>query len=107
MSLRANWSYPTAIKFGAGRIAELAEQCKAVGMTRPLLVTDKALATLPKELIADWIERGIVIPMEYDEAYSSKGKAKFLLSSFISSTGAFLFLLLIKNTRNSLPVTNE
>ena len=47
MSLRANWSYPTAIKFGAGRIAELAEQCKAVGMTRPLLVTDKALATLP------------------------------------------------------------
>ena len=44
MNLRANWSYPTAIKFGAGRIAELAEQCKAVGMTRPLLVTDKALA---------------------------------------------------------------
>jgi len=44
---KANWSYPTAVKFGAGRIAELAEQCKAAGLTRPLLVTDKALASLP------------------------------------------------------------
>ncbi|MCC5972332.1 MAG: iron-containing alcohol dehydrogenase [Pararhodobacter sp.] len=42
-----NWSYPTAIKFGAGRISELAEHCKAAGMRRPLLVTDKALAALP------------------------------------------------------------
>lgn len=47
MTLRANWSYPTAIKFGAGRISELAEHCKAVGIQRPLLVTDKALAGLP------------------------------------------------------------
>ncbi|WP_347311178.1 iron-containing alcohol dehydrogenase [Defluviimonas sp. SAOS-178_SWC] len=43
----ANWSYPTAIKFGPGRIKELADHCKAVGMKRPLLVTDKALASLP------------------------------------------------------------
>ena len=42
-----NWSYPTAIKFGVGRIAELAEHCKAAGLARPLLVTDKALASLP------------------------------------------------------------
>ena len=42
-----NWSYPTAIRFGAGRIGELAEHCKAAGMHRPLLVTDKALAALP------------------------------------------------------------
>ena len=42
-----NWSYPTPIKFGVGRIAELAEQCKAVGLKKPLLVTDKALASLP------------------------------------------------------------
>ncbi|TRW96509.1 iron-containing alcohol dehydrogenase [Paracoccus sp. M683] len=46
-SPRANWSYPTAVKFGAGRISELADQCKAVGMKRPLLVTDRALASLP------------------------------------------------------------
>ena len=42
-----NWSYPTAIKFGPGRITELADQCKAVGLKKPLLVTDKALAPLP------------------------------------------------------------
>lgn len=42
-----NWSYPTAIKFGVGRIAELADHCKAVGLKKPLLVTDKALAALP------------------------------------------------------------
>ena len=47
MNLRANWSYPTALKFGAGRISELADHCKAVGLKKPLLVTDKALATLP------------------------------------------------------------
>ncbi|TVR50293.1 MAG: iron-containing alcohol dehydrogenase [Rhodobacteraceae bacterium] len=47
MGLHANWSYPTTIKFGAGRISELAEHCKAVGIARPLLITDRALATLP------------------------------------------------------------
>ncbi len=44
---KVNWSYPTLIKFGTGRIAELADHCKAVGLKRPLLVTDKALASLP------------------------------------------------------------
>ncbi|WP_413850143.1 iron-containing alcohol dehydrogenase [Albidovulum sp.] len=43
----ANWSYPTAVKFGPGRIRELADHCKAVGIRTPLLVTDKALASLP------------------------------------------------------------
>jgi alcohol dehydrogenase class IV len=47
MTLTGNWSYPTAIKFGAGRIAELPEACAAAGMKRPLLVTDKGLAALP------------------------------------------------------------
>ncbi|WP_170329360.1 iron-containing alcohol dehydrogenase [Ruegeria arenilitoris] len=47
MSLVGNWSYPTAIKFGAGRIKELPEACAAAGMKRPLLVTDKGLANLP------------------------------------------------------------
>ena len=42
----ANWSYPTAIKFGAGRIKELADHCKALGMKRPLLVTDRGLASM-------------------------------------------------------------
>ncbi|MCW2309285.1 iron-containing alcohol dehydrogenase [Rhodobium gokarnense] len=47
MTPTANWSYPTAIRFGAGRIAELTEACKATGIAKPLLVTDKGLASLP------------------------------------------------------------
>ena len=46
MTPKANWSYPTAIRFGAGRIAELAEACVSCGVTRPLLVTDRGLASL-------------------------------------------------------------
>jgi alcohol dehydrogenase class IV len=42
-----NWSYPTAIKFGVGRISELAEHVAGIGMKKPLFVTDKALAALP------------------------------------------------------------
>ena len=49
--LVGNWSYPTAIRFGAGRIRELPDACKAVGLKRPLLVTDPGLARLP--MIAD------------------------------------------------------
>jgi alcohol dehydrogenase len=47
VELKANWSYPTAVRFGAGRIAELADACGAAGITRPLLVTDRGLAALP------------------------------------------------------------
>ncbi|MHA6345401.1 iron-containing alcohol dehydrogenase [Roseivivax sp. CAU 1761] len=46
MSLVANWSYPTAIRFGAGRIAEIGAACAAAGIERPLLVTDRGLAAL-------------------------------------------------------------
>ena len=49
--LVGNWNYPTAIRFGAGRIRELPDACKAVGLRRPLLVTDPGLAKLP--MIAD------------------------------------------------------
>ncbi len=47
MKLVGNWSYPTAIRFGAGRINEIADACAQAGMKKPLLVTDKGLADLP------------------------------------------------------------
>ncbi|GAB5436307.1 iron-containing alcohol dehydrogenase [Falsiruegeria mediterranea] len=47
MNLVGNWSYPTAVRFGAGRISEVADACAAAGITKPLLVTDKGLADLP------------------------------------------------------------
>jgi alcohol dehydrogenase class IV len=42
----ANWSYPTAMRFGAGRITEIADACRASGISKPLLVTDKGLASM-------------------------------------------------------------
>ena len=47
MNFVANWNYPTAIKFGAGRIKELPAACAEAGIRKPLLVTDKGLSDLP------------------------------------------------------------
>ena len=46
MNLVAYWSYTTAIRFGAGRISEIAEACSAAGISKPLLVTDRGLANM-------------------------------------------------------------
>ncbi|MEZ2127083.1 MULTISPECIES: iron-containing alcohol dehydrogenase [unclassified Sinorhizobium] len=46
MNITANWSYPTAVKLGRGRIKELAEACKSLGIRKPLLVTDRGLASM-------------------------------------------------------------
>jgi 4-hydroxybutyrate dehydrogenase len=46
MELIGNWSYPTSIRFGAGRISELADACAAANISKPLLVTDRGLATM-------------------------------------------------------------
>ena len=47
MTLMGNWSYPTQIKFGAGRIREIADACNQANIKRPLLITDKGLSNLP------------------------------------------------------------
>ena len=46
MTLTGNWSYPTAVRFGAGRISEIGGACMAAGITKPLLVTDRGLAEM-------------------------------------------------------------
>lgn len=43
----SKWNYPTAVRFGVGRSAELGQACRELGVLRPLLVTDPGLATLP------------------------------------------------------------
>src|SRR5579863_4677017 len=53
MTLVGNWNYPTSVRFGAGRIKELPDLCKAVGIERPLLVTDPGLS--PLKMIADTV----------------------------------------------------
>jgi alcohol dehydrogenase len=47
MAIKANWNYPTSVRFGAGRITELPDALKATGITKPLLVTDAGLVNLP------------------------------------------------------------
>ncbi|MEE9426910.1 MAG: iron-containing alcohol dehydrogenase [Paracoccaceae bacterium] len=46
MTLNANWNYPTPIRFGAGRISEIGDACASAGISKPLLVTDKGLASM-------------------------------------------------------------
>ena len=43
----ANWNYPTNIRQGIGRIKELPQICRELGMTAPLLITDPGLVDLP------------------------------------------------------------
>lgn len=45
--LIGNWNYPTAVRVGAGRISELAECCRLVGISSPLVITDPLLAEMP------------------------------------------------------------
>jgi alcohol dehydrogenase len=33
--IKANWNYPTSVRFGAGRIAELPDALRAAGIDKP------------------------------------------------------------------------
>jgi alcohol dehydrogenase class IV len=68
MALVGNWSYPTTVKFGNGRIKELGTHAKAVGIKRPLFVTDPVLAKLPmtKAALDGLAEAGIKAAMFSD-----------------------------------------
>ncbi len=63
-----NFSYPTALKFGAGRIKELAHLCKANNMARPLFVTDPGLAGMPmvRAIVDDVKHAGLAIEVFSD-----------------------------------------
>ncbi|MDT8894653.1 iron-containing alcohol dehydrogenase [Halomonas sp. I1] len=51
----ATWNYPARILAGAGRVRELPEACRSLGMHSPLLVTDPGLAGLP--MVHDLVQR--------------------------------------------------
>ena len=58
MNYTANWNYPTNVKVGRGRIAELADLCRSLGMQAPLLITDPGLAALPMvQNVVDDVQR--------------------------------------------------
>jgi len=47
IALQGNWSFPTRVLFGAGRIGELPKALKGAHVERPLIVTDSGLRDLP------------------------------------------------------------
>lgn len=59
--LSGTWNYPTSYHFGVDRIKSLPQQAKAMGMARPLLVTDPGLAALDmtRDMVADLIAAGL------------------------------------------------
>jgi alcohol dehydrogenase class IV len=63
MATKANWNYPTAVRFGAGRIKELPEALEVAGISKPLLVTDAGLVNLPvtQQTLALLRESGIEV----------------------------------------------
>ena len=58
-----NFNYPTAVKFGAGRVKELAALCQDNRILRPLLVTDPGLAAMPMvaAIVADLKAAGLPV----------------------------------------------
>ena len=41
--ITGKWNYPTTVFFGPGKIQMLPEECKKLGMKKPLLITDQGL----------------------------------------------------------------
>ena len=68
MTATANISFPTAIRFGAGRIRELAQFTRDAGMQKPLFVTDPGLAAMPmvKAIIEDLRKANLVVGLFTD-----------------------------------------
>ena len=60
MELLGNWSYPTQILFGNGRVKELPSLLKGHGLKRPLFVTDKGLMNqkITKDTLNHIVSRG-------------------------------------------------
>lgn len=46
-NVTANWGFPTSVRVGPGRLAELASICDELGFARPLVVTDPGVRDLP------------------------------------------------------------
>jgi alcohol dehydrogenase len=63
-----NFNYPNPVKYGAGRVKELASFCKAANIHRPLFVTDKGLAGTPmvKSILEDLRASNIPVAMFSD-----------------------------------------
>jgi alcohol dehydrogenase class IV len=66
--LTGNWNYPTRVLHGPGRIAELAQACRGLGIRRPLFVTDAGLLPSPiaQATLARLRSEGLAAPVFCD-----------------------------------------
>lgn len=60
-----DWNFPTHIRFGPGRVREIADACDDAGISRPLLMTDPGLVALAMigQALSDLDDRGISAPV--------------------------------------------
>jgi alcohol dehydrogenase len=63
-----NFNFPNPIRFGAGRVKELPDFCKAAGIKKPLFVTDRGLAgtTMVADILANLKKAGLNVVMFSD-----------------------------------------
>ena len=56
-----DWSFPIPIAYGPGRLSEIGQRCVAMGLSNPLVVTDKGSRDLPfiAQLLASLTEAGL------------------------------------------------
>ena len=47
MLAHQDWTFPVPIRYGPGRVQELAAMCNSLGASRPMLVTDRSTQELP------------------------------------------------------------
>ena len=52
--IKSNWAYPTTVWFGSGRIVDLPQACKMLGIKKPLFVTDSDL--VKTEMVANVVQ---------------------------------------------------
>jgi len=59
--LQANFNYPTAIRFGVGKVSQLTEACQELQINHPLFVTDQGLVEQPfiREIIRAQEQAGV------------------------------------------------
>ncbi len=63
-----NFGFPNPIRYGAGRVKELPDFCKAAGMKKPLFVTDRGLAgsAMVADILANLKTAGLGVAMFSD-----------------------------------------
>lgn len=82
------WNFPTRVLFGAGSVGKLAQECKAAGMSRPLVVTDPGIAKLPiLQSVLDALKAGGLEAAVFSEVKANPVAANVMAGLEVFRTG--------------------